>query len=157
MGGTFSPNQTGQGMGHAKEMIRGDPNDCLNVFQWKEFRLNVPGVEEYDPYLYWVMKIRKGGRVAADLFIYMDDMRPTGPDAEECWRAARKGAVTCNRLGIQDATRKRRAALKTPGPWDGSMIYTDDEEAGVRVLVTRKKWCKEKRLLSKLDKLLTDS
>jgi hypothetical protein len=31
MGGAFSPYQTGQEMGHAKEMIMGDPNDCLNV------------------------------------------------------------------------------------------------------------------------------
>jgi hypothetical protein len=37
------------------------------------------------------------------------------------------------------------------------MIYTDDEEAGVRVLVVRKKWCKAKRLLTKLDELLMES
>jgi tryptophanyl-tRNA synthetase len=48
--------------------------------------------------------------VAADLFIYMDDLRPTGPDAEEYRRAARKVTATCNHLGIQDAPRKRRAA-----------------------------------------------
>jgi hypothetical protein len=84
IGGTFSPYQTGQGMGHAKEKIMGDPHDCLNVFLWKEVRLNLPGVEEYDPFLYWVAKIREDGRVAADLFIYMNDMRPTGPYPEEC-------------------------------------------------------------------------
>jgi hypothetical protein len=75
--------------------------------------------------------------VAADLFIYMDDLRPTGPNTEECWRASRKGAVTCNHLGIQDAPRKRRAASKIVGSWAGSMVYTDDEESGVRVLVAR--------------------
>jgi hypothetical protein len=42
MGGTFSPYKTGQGMGHAKEMIMGDPNDEQNVYQWKEVRLNLP-------------------------------------------------------------------------------------------------------------------
>jgi hypothetical protein len=89
--------------------------------------------------------------VAAYLFIYMDDLRPTGTDAEECWRDARKGAATCNHLGIQYAPRKRRAASKTSGPWAVSMIYTDDEEAGLRVLVARKKWRKAKRLLAKLD------
>jgi hypothetical protein len=83
MGGTFSPYQTGQGMGHAKEMILGDTNDCLNVFQWKEVRLKLPGVEEYDPSLSWVVNIREDGRVAADMFVYMDDLRPTGLDAEE--------------------------------------------------------------------------
>jgi hypothetical protein len=157
MGGTFSPYQTGKGMGHAKEMIMGDPNDCSDVFQWKEVRLNLPGVEDYDPSLSWVSKIREDGRVAADLFIYMDDLRPTGPDAEECWRAARKGEATCNHLGIQDAPRKRRAASKTPGPWAGSMIYTDDEDAGLRVLVARKKWCNAKRLLANLYALPKES
>jgi hypothetical protein len=33
MGGTFYPYQTGQGMGHAKEFIMGDPNDEQNVYQ----------------------------------------------------------------------------------------------------------------------------
>jgi hypothetical protein len=32
MGGTFSPYQMGQGMGHAKEVIMGVPIDCHNVF-----------------------------------------------------------------------------------------------------------------------------
>jgi hypothetical protein len=114
-------------------------------------------VEDYDPSLSWVSKIREEVRVAADLFIYMDDLRPTGPDAEECWLAAMNGAATCNHLGIQDAPRKRRAASKTPGPWAGSMIYTDDTEAGLRVLVARKKWCKENSLLANLDALMKES
>jgi hypothetical protein len=33
MGGSFSPYQIGQGMGHAKEFIMGDPNDEQNVYQ----------------------------------------------------------------------------------------------------------------------------
>jgi hypothetical protein len=61
----------------------GDPNDCLKANQWKEVRLNLPGVEEYYPSFSWVAKIREDGRVVADLFIYIDDMRPTWPDAEE--------------------------------------------------------------------------
>jgi hypothetical protein len=114
-------------------------------------------VEDYDPSLYWVSKIREEGRVAVYLFIYMDDLRPMGPAAEECWRTARKGAATCNHLGIKDAPRKRRAASKMPPPWPGSMIYTDNEEAGLRVLVARKKWCKAKHLLANLDALLKES
>jgi hypothetical protein len=82
MGGTFSPYQMGQGMGHAEEMIMGDPNDCSNFFQWKEVRLNLSGVGDYNPYFSWVSKIREDERVAVYLFIYMDDLRPTGPDAE---------------------------------------------------------------------------
>jgi hypothetical protein len=30
-------------------MIMGDPHDCLNFFQWKEVRLHLPRVAEYDP------------------------------------------------------------------------------------------------------------
>jgi hypothetical protein len=138
-------------------MIMRDPNDCSNVFQWKEVRLNLPGVEDYDPPLSWFAKIREDGRVAAYLFICMYDMSPMVLDAEECWRAARKGAETCNHLGIQDDPWKRWAASKMPGPWDGSMIYTDDEEARLRVLVARKKWCKAKRLMENLDVLLKES
>jgi hypothetical protein len=37
------------------------------------------------------------------------------------------------------------------------MICTDDEEAGLRVLVARKKWCKANRLLENLDALLKES
>jgi hypothetical protein len=49
MGGTFSPYQTGKGMGHAKKRIMGEPNDMSNVLKWKEIRLNLPGTPAYDP------------------------------------------------------------------------------------------------------------
>jgi hypothetical protein len=100
MGGTFSPYQTGQGVGHAKELIMGDPNNEQNVYQCKKVRLKVPGSPDYDPLRAWVAKVREDVRVAADLFIYMDDLCPTGPDAEDFWR---KAAIICNYLGIQEA------------------------------------------------------
>jgi hypothetical protein len=139
-------------MGHAKEKILGDPKDSLNVFQWEEVRLNLPGMAES-----WVAKVREDGRVAADLFIYMDDFCPTGPDAEECWRDSRRVASICNHLGIQDAPRKRRGVSRSPGPWTGSMVYRDDAEAGVRVLVSRKKWAEAKQLLETLHGLMLTS
>jgi hypothetical protein len=115
-GWKFSPYQTGQGMVHAKEFIMGDTNDEQNDYQWKEVRLNLPGSSDYDPSLAWVAKVREDGLVAVDLSIYMDDLRPTGPDTEECWRASRKAASVCNYLGIQDAPRKRREVSRAPGP-----------------------------------------
>jgi hypothetical protein len=157
MGGTFSTYQTGQGLGHTKEFVMGNPNDEQNVYQWNEVRLNLPGSSYYDPSLAWVAKVIEDGRVAAYLFIYMDDLRPTGPDAEECWRAYRKSASVCNYLGIQDAPRKRRDVSRAPGPWAGSMVYTDDRSAGMRILVSRKKWAKAKRLLETLHKLVLAS
>jgi hypothetical protein len=74
-----------------------------NDFKSKEVRLNLPGTPEYDPLMVWVAKVREDRRVAADLSIYMDDFRPTGPNAEECWRDSRRAASVCNHLSIQDA------------------------------------------------------
>jgi hypothetical protein len=37
------------------------------------------------------------------------------------------------------------------------MVYTDDGEAGVRILVSRKKWAKAKRLLATLHRLVLAS
>jgi hypothetical protein len=110
MGATFSPYQTGQGMGDVKEMILGDPKDTGNMYHWAMVRLNLPGSELYDPRKAWVEKVRPDGSVAADLFIYMDDFRPTGPVEEACWQANRKAGITCNHLGIHDAPRKWRGA-----------------------------------------------
>jgi hypothetical protein len=104
-------------MGHANEHIMGDPNDVSNVFKWKKVRLNLPGTPEYDPSMSWVAKVRQNRRVAADLFIYMDYFRPTGPNAEECWRASRRVARICNHLGFQDAPKKRREVSRSSGPW----------------------------------------
>jgi hypothetical protein len=87
----------------------------------------------------------------------MDDFRPTGPGVEECWRDSRRAASVCNHLGIQDVPRKRRGVSRSPGPWAGSMVYTDDAEAGVRVLVSRKKWAKVKQLLATLHGLVLAS
>jgi hypothetical protein len=95
--------------------------------------------------------------VAADLFIYMDDFRPTGPDEDACWQANRKAGSTCNHLGIQYAPRKRIGVSRTPGPWEGFMAYTDDPEEGVGVLIYQKKWDKAKRLLQSLRTKLEES
>ena len=68
-----------------KEVILGNRRDLKNVFGWDEVRMNLPGSETYDPTLPWVSNIRLGdGRIAADLFIYVDDVRLTGSSSEEC-------------------------------------------------------------------------
>jgi hypothetical protein len=57
-------------------MMMGDHLDATTLFQWSSVRLHLPGLPDYN--LQWVSKIRKeDGRVAADLFIYIDDFRPT--------------------------------------------------------------------------------
>ena len=84
----------------------------------------------------------------------MDDLRPTGPSLEECWRAASQTARVSNNRGVQDATRKRRDSSQTPGAWAGSIIRTDQGQ--VRSLVSQEKWDKTKMLLKETKKLLTN-
>jgi hypothetical protein len=80
MGLRSSPFQCVQAMGIAEEVIRGDPDDPNNVFRWDSVELNLPGSEDYNPSKPWVAKYHmEDGCIAADLFIFVDDLRPTGP------------------------------------------------------------------------------
>ena len=88
MGCKSSPYQAVQGMAVAEEVIRGDPCDDKNVFQWDRVMLNCPGDINYDSSKPWVYKIRNDGRIAADLVGYVDDLRTTGPSRKDAWHAA---------------------------------------------------------------------
>jgi hypothetical protein len=47
--------------------------------------MNLPGSKLYNSSLHWVSKVRlNDGKIAADLFIYVDDVRVTGNTAKEC-------------------------------------------------------------------------
>jgi len=85
-------------IGH--EVIMGNPNDLLNVFQWAVMRLNLPGDPSYDPSVLWVSKVRKDGAIAADLKTYINDERPSGPTELEAWRAAQHASSIQGMLGI---------------------------------------------------------
>jgi len=79
MGLKSSPYQCTQAMGITEEVIRGVRKDPKNIFRWDYVRLNLPGSGGYDPSLPWVSKVREeDGRIAADLFTFVDDLRPTG-------------------------------------------------------------------------------
>jgi len=85
--------------------------------------------------------------MAADLFIYIDDLRPTGPSRRECWAAAHQVGCRLTWFGLQDAARKRRKASQKPGAW------ADGEE--VCVLVSQEKWDKTRRWILQIpDQLL---
>jgi hypothetical protein len=86
MGFRPSSYQTTQAIGWDKEVMMGDHLDDKNVFRWAEVRMNMLCSVVYDPRVQWVSKVRKeDGRVVADLFIYIDDFRPTSPSEQECW------------------------------------------------------------------------
>mmetsp|Transcript_18233 Transcript_18233/g.45137 ORF Transcript_18233/g.45137 Transcript_18233/m.45137 type:complete len:1296 (-) Transcript_18233:2196-6083(-) len=148
MGVKSSPYQAVQGMSVAEEVIRGDPSDTTNVFQWDDVRLNCPGDESYDPSKPWVSKVRLDDRIAADLISYVDDLRPSGPSRREAWKAARRTASVLNHLGIQDAARKRRDSSRTPGAWAGSVVVTRDD--GVYTTADTEKWKKAKAMVDEV-------
>ena len=104
MGLKWSPYQAVYFIHHAEEIIRGNKDDPTNVFRWERVRLNLPGSESYDPSLPWVSKVRHGDeggeeQIAADLFTFVDDLRPTGSSKAESWQAGRRVASKINWLG----------------------------------------------------------
>ena len=110
MGLRPSPYTSVKGILWADEVIKGDPGNLVNVFRWTRVRLNLPGSERYDPSLPWVSKVRDDDTLAADLFIYIDDLHPTGPTEEETWWASQRTSSVLAWLGLQDAARKCRSA-----------------------------------------------
>ena len=154
MGLKSSPSQACQGMMVAEEVMLGDRQDSANPFRWDVVRMNLPGMKDYDPSLPWVSKVRlSDGAIAADIFIYVDDLRITGLSKEEAWRACHRISSILCWLGLQDATRKRRDSSRTAGAWAGSVVHTTENE--VFVLVTKEKWVKAKQLLVEVKSKIT--
>jgi hypothetical protein len=146
MGLKPSPYQTGQAMLFAEDIIRGLRGDPTNIFRWSHIEMNLPGSLGYDPTKPWVFKSREDGDPAADFALYVDDNRSVGNTREEARLAARRVASVCSYLGIQDASRKRRSASKTPGAWAGTVILTDED--GVYVTVSQEKWEKSRAMVA---------
>jgi hypothetical protein len=156
MGLKSLPYQAVQAILVAKEVIRGDRTDPKNAFRWDIVQLNLPGSKEYDPRLPWVSKLRlNDGKLAANIFIYVDDARVTAPSKEDCWQATRQAASTVNSLGIQEAGRKRRWGSRRPGAWAGSIVESTDE--GVFVTVSQEKWEKSRRYIGEIIEELASS
>jgi hypothetical protein len=80
----------------AEEICQGDRHEEgfgidgqeLNPFQWSKVKLNLPGMRSYDPCKSWISKLRTDGRVACNLFTFVDDERVTGPTDELTWQAS---------------------------------------------------------------------
>lgn len=159
MGLKWSPYQAIKSMHFAEELIRGDHTDPNNVFRWDRILVNLPGSPAYDPTYPWLCKVKddpETGRilVAADLFTFVDDLRPTGSTKSEAWQAGRRAASITNWLGVQDAPRKRRDSRQDPGAWAGCVLNT---VSGVFALVSEDKWIKMKSLLGELSDLIESS
>jgi hypothetical protein len=131
-----------------KRMMLGDRTDENNVFRWNHIEMNLPGSPQYAPARPWISKRRKTGEIAADAHDYVDDMRETGPEAEDAWQASSTVGKTCSFMGVQDATRKHRPPSQTPGAWAGAVITTDNDN--VYDSVTKDKWLKAKLEIARL-------
>ena len=146
MGMRPSPYQAVQSGLQLKQLALGDRHDETNVFRWSSVRLNLPGDPRYDPTLPWVSKLRRDGiTLAADVHQFVDDLRETGPTAEETWLASSRVAKTAAHFGCQDAARKRRLPLLSPGAWAGSVIESTSH--GVYKRVSQARWDKTKDCL----------
>jgi hypothetical protein len=153
MGLTLSPFQAVQGMAYAAEVIFGDRKDPEKPVHWDWVWMNLPGQVGYDPSKPWVSKIREeDGRIAGDMFSFVDDLRPTSTSKEEAWKAARRIGATLGFLGLQDASRKRRDGSQTLGAWSGLVIRTG--EGGVWVMVSQDKWDNAKSLVAEMQAMV---
>jgi hypothetical protein len=155
MGFKPSPYCTTRAMRQIEPFLKGARDDPLNVFRWDKVILNLPGSIDYNPTKPWVYKVREDDVMAADLFTYCDDLRPTAPSEEECWDGAHQVCCRLTWFGIQDAPRKRRNSSQRPGAWAGSIIHTDQD--CVTVLVSEAKWLKTKRWIAWMLKSLEAS
>jgi hypothetical protein len=125
----------------------------LNPFQWNHIRLNLPGTEGYDPCTTWISKRREDGRIACDVFTFVDDERILGPDEELAWQASHIFASKQSYLGLQDAGRKARPCSKTCGAWAGAIVHIL-KNLGVCVLTSKEKWLKMRAILEKWEAAL---
>ena len=142
MGLRPSPYCAVQGIMMAREIILGNQWDELNVFRWERTRLNLPGMSSYNPSKSWFSKVRQDGTVAADMFVYVDDIRCSAPTKAEAWLAAQRTSSVLASLGLQDASRKRRPPGEETGAWTGAVVWTSNN--GIVVMTTQEKWDKAK-------------
>lgn len=153
MGLRDSPFRSLQMMIMAKFLAYGDRTDEDNPFRWDSVVLNLPGDPDYDPSLPWVMKVRRDGHLASEVYIYVDDGKFTGWNRLECWRAVQRFSKVLSWLGIQDAFRKRTGPSTEPGPWAGTVTHTKD---GVMATVTEVKWAKTQGIVQEMAQMLED-
>ena len=153
MGLRPSPYSSVQGALIAKHLIMGDPKDKSNPFTWEIIRLNLPGTQDYDATLPWILKMRYDGKLAAGLVQYIDDLRIMAATKALAWAASSRMAKGLAYLGLQDAARKRRESSQKPGAWAGAVISTQD--GIVTKSVTPERWAKTQKLVRRIAKVFS--
>ena len=155
MGLKSSPYQACQAMMVVEEVIQGDRKDGDNPFRWDDVVTNLPGSDNYDPTKPWIYKVRfSDGKIACNIFIYVDDLRIIGWCKSEAWRTCCRATSVLGYLGVQDAPRKRRNSSNMAGAWAGSAVYATNNE--ILVLVTDEIWAKAKSQVKELGNIIQD-
>ena len=149
MGFRSSPYNAVKACTWSEEIIRGNNMDESSPFHWDVVVLNLPGMKTYNPILPWVYKWNtKLECIAGEIFIYVDDIRPTGKDDSHCERVCHRTASRSNYLGQQDAPRKRRPPSQQPGLWSGSLVKTNN--SNIFISTSQEKWNKGRAIIFNL-------
>ncbi len=119
----------------------------INLFQWKGIHLNLPGTKDYDPCVTWISKRQEDGRIACNVFTFVNNERVFGPDEGLTWQASHALASKQSYLGIQDAARKARPCIQTTGAWAGAIVHILND-LGVYVLTSKENWAKMREILA---------
>ena len=129
-----------------EEMVIGDHTASDNPFRWDQIILHLPGDENFNPSLPFVIKWDAvSNRIAAAIRAYVDDLRVIAPTRELVWAADRQVAARLQYLGSQDAPRKRRM---DNGPWAGTVFGASSDT--VSKTVTQAKWDRGKKLIDEI-------
>ena len=133
-----------------EEFARGDPSLASNPMGYDCVRLNLPGMNHFDPLLPKVMKWRTElGEVAGDVITFVDDVRITGYSKENCHEVHRQFASRIQYLGMQDAPRKFRPPSQLQaGAWTGTIFKITG--TSISKSVSQEKWEKGKAMVEKL-------
>jgi len=147
-GFTSSPHGAVRFLSIAEEQARGDHLSPNNPFYWDRVILNLPCSDKFDPSMPWIYKWDSNvKKIAGDFVIFVDDMRVTGHSMENCWQCGRRLSSYIQRLGIQEAARKRKPPSLNADAWAGSVVKTENL---VEKTITQGKWNKVKDILSGL-------
>ena len=94
-------------------------------------------MDTYDPTIPWYRKVCGDGVMAAEVFVYVDNLRVMGSSQAEYWLAAHAIAQPLGYLSIQDAAQKCQPPRQDVVAWAGLVVHTN--HSAVVILTTKEK------------------
>ena len=94
-----SPYASCQGGMRAYLLVKGNPSDPRNPFQWDKIVVNLPATKTYDPRRPRLDKIRADGLPASDYVMYVDDNRAIASTEVLAWEASSRIGKELSFLG----------------------------------------------------------